>query len=186
MHHHRKLALTVGALVLSAPVLTGCGFNYATNRVNTTTNATFNRDKAVDVVGAQVVAEGPGSGSLYARLVNNSPAGTELVSVAGSGDTVLTVSTIESFVLGAREGVNVENVGGGVRLTGDFIAGDHIPVALTFSNGDEVVLDVPVVRACGFYEGLDNAPPAEDTAGEGTAATETELYSCEAPEEHSE
>lgn len=181
MHHHRKLALTVGALVLSAPVLTGCGFNYATDRVNTTTNATFNRDKAVDVIGAQVIAEAPGSGSLHARLVNGASTGTELVSVAGSGDTVLTSSTIESFVIGPREGVNVESVGGGVRLSGDFIAGDQIPVAFTFSNGDEVVLDVPVVRACDFYEGLDTAPEVE-----GAAAAEGEPYSCEAPEEHSE
>lgn len=186
MHHHRRLALTVGALLLTAPVLSSCGFNYATDRVNTTTNATFNRDKSVDVIGAQIIAESPGSGSLQARLINNSDEATELVSVAGVGDVVLTSSTIEAFEIGVREAVNAENIGGGVRIDGDFIAGDHVPLALTFANGDEVVLDVPVVRACDFYEGLDTAPAVE-TAESAEGADEAEAYSCEAPDDsHSE
>jgi len=190
MHHHRRLALTVGALLLTAPVLTGCGFNYATDRVNTTTNATFNRDKAVDVIGAQVIAEAPGSGSLHARLINHADAPTELVSVAGAGDVVLTSSAVEPFEIGVRDAVNVENIGPGVRVEGDFVAGGSIPVTLTFSNGIEVVLDVPIVRACDFFEGLDTAPAIEagDSAASGGAAAETEAeaYSCEAAEAPSE
>ena len=182
MHHDRRLALTVGALLLTAPVLTGCGFNYATDRVNTTTNATFNRDKAVDVTGAQLIAEAPGSGSLNARLVNNSDEPTELVSVAGAGDDVLTSSTVEASEIAVRGVVNVQDIGEGVRIEGDFGAGDFVAVALTFSNGDEVVLDVPVVRACDAFEGLDTAPAVETE----TEAVEAEAYSCEAPESHSE
>ncbi len=185
MHHHRRLALTVGALLLTAPVLTGCGFNYATDRVNTTTNATFNRDKSVDVIGAQIIAEGPGSGSLHARLINNSDGVTELVSVAGAGDDVFTSSSIDAVEILVREAVNVEDIGEGVRLDGDFGAGDFLPLTLSFSNGDDVQIDVPVVRACDFYEGLDTAPAVETAEG-AAPAPETEAYSCEAPAAHSE
>lgn len=186
MSHHRLLARTVGALVLSAPLLTGCGFNYATDRVNTTTNATFNRDASVDVVGAQIIAAGPGSGSLHARLVNNEVTGTELVSVTGSGDTLLSVGEVPALVLGADEGVNIEDVDGGLRLEGDFIAGDVVPLALTFATGEEVLIEVPVIRACDFAEGLDTAPEIESTSGEASG-DEVEPYSCESPtESHSE
>ena len=52
MPHRRTLALAVGALLLATPALSSCGFNLATDRVNTTQHGATNRDKSVDVLAA--------------------------------------------------------------------------------------------------------------------------------------
>ena len=50
---------------------------------------------------------------------------------------------------------------GGIEVTGEVAAGEFVPVALQFGNGERVELDVPVVTNCGYYEGLDGPPSAE-------------------------
>lgn len=186
MHHRRKLVLTLGALLLSAPLLSSCGFNYGTDRINTTTNAVTNRDKDVDVVGAVLIAQAPGSATLSAQMVNNSRTeSVELRTVTSSDpEVVLTTSTVEPFEIAAARGSSVADAGG-VRIEGDFMAGSFLPLQLGFSNGDEVVVRVPVVRACGPYTDLDDAPavtaegaPAE--AEEGAAAP-ADAYTCDEP-----
>src|SRR5690349_21028610 len=82
----RNIALALGVLVLAAPVLSSCGFDYATDRVNTVASGVNNRDKTVDVLGAVVVAAQPDSGTFIATLSNNSQTkSASLTSITGSG-----------------------------------------------------------------------------------------------------
>ena len=176
MHQRRTLALAVGALLLATPVLSSCGFNYATDRINTTQHGATNRDKAVDVLAAVIIAEQPGTGTLSARLVNNDSDATELVSIEGT-DGTLSVSDIEATEIVAGGAVAVADLGEGIRIDGEFQAGNLVPLTMTFANGDQVALDVPVVKACDVYADVEQAPAIETASDE--AATEAEAYSCE-------
>lgn len=183
MHHRRTLVLAVGALLLATPALSSCGFNLATDRVNTTQHGATNRDKAVDVLAAVIIAEQPGTGTLSARLVNNSDGPTELTEIAGA-EATLSFSSIEPTEIAAGRAVAVADLGEGIRVDGDYQAGEIVPLTMTFSNGDQVTLDVPVVKACDVYADVEQAPPVEsETAESGETETEVETYSCETHDE---
>jgi hypothetical protein len=178
MPHRRTLALAVGALLLATPALSSCGFDLATDTVNTTQHGATNRDKSVDVLAAVIIAEQPGSGTLSAQLVNNSGEATELSTIEGSEDT-LSVSTIEPTEIPTRGAIAAADLGDGIRVEGDFAAGEFVSLTMTFSNGDQVALDVPVVRACGVYAEVEQAPAVETEGEEAAESTSAEAYSCE-------
>ena len=66
-----RLLAAAGALLLAAPVLSSCGFNYATDRPYTPAAGTNDQDGDVDVLGAVVVSAEDGSGTLIATFSNN-------------------------------------------------------------------------------------------------------------------
>src|SRR5687768_16477454 len=70
MQLRRSLALVSGALLLTAP-LGACGFDPATDRINTITVGTSDRDTTVDILNAVIVSADEGSGTFIATLVNN-------------------------------------------------------------------------------------------------------------------
>ncbi len=181
----RLTRLVVGAALL-VPALSSCGFDYASERVNTVSAGVTERSGEVDVVGAMVVAAQPGSGTFIALLANNSE--TEPVTFSS-----LEPGTGATFTAG-EAGVEVPPSGavslaneGGVRVSGDFAAGDFVSVSVGFSNGERIRMDVPVVLACGDYEGLDNgAEPAEEPTAGQDLAEELEAYDCEPTADESE
>jgi hypothetical protein len=173
----RNIALALGALVLAAPVLTSCGFDYATDRVNTVAAGVNNHDKTVDVLGAAVVAAQPNSGTFIATLSNNSDTDTvSLESVAGADGTTLTAVSFDPIEVAPGGMVNLATEGG-VRVDGAFDAGNFVPVTLTFDNGENVVMTIPVVTACDKYEGLDTAPSASADPSAPAAPSESP-YTC--------
>ncbi len=135
------------------------------------------RDGTVDVLNALVVSSRPGSGTLVALLVNNDT-DTEVAlegAVSGADDVPASVKRLEINPGGRRQLSEAE-----IRVEGDFVAGEVLDVTLSFDNGEEVALSPVVVTECNEYAGLDDAPLP---AGEASAVeTETEAYSCEAPE----
>lgn len=193
MHHRRTRVLAVGALLLATPALSSCGFNYATDRINTTQHGATNRDKSVDVLAAVIVAEKPGSGTLSARLVNNDQEATELTAIEGS-EAELSVTALEPTEIPPSGALAAADLGDGIRIDGDFIPGNIVSLTMTFSNGDQVPLEVPVVKACDEYAEVEQAPEieAEPTEGEPTEGEESEAasgtesaetYSCETHDE---
>jgi hypothetical protein len=74
--------------------------------------------------------------------------------LAGAASSEVTFETFDPISIAPRGHVNLA-IDGGLALTGDFDAGDVIPVTLTFGDGSEATLNVPVVRACNEYVGLD-------------------------------
>lgn len=152
MHLRRPLALTAGALVLSLGGLTSCGFDLATDRPFTPGEGTNDRTGQVDVLSALVVAAQPNEGTFVVTLANNSS--TETVSLQGLVGESLEVGDFEAVEVAPRGAVNLAT-DGGITVSGDFDAGQVLPLTLTYDNGDSTTLNVPVVTACGPYEGLD-------------------------------
>jgi hypothetical protein len=158
MHLRRSLALLGGALLLAAP-LTSCGFDLATNQVNTIAAGTNNRDTSVDVLGAAVVSGEEGSGTFVATFVNNDveePATVESLEPQDAGAAqVVDFTPIEIAPNGL---VNLAEEDQRVVVEGDLAAGDNLPMVVQLGSGDTVELDVPVVPNCNEWEGIDANP----------------------------
>lgn len=158
----RTLVLTIGALLPLA--LTGCVKDFATDRVNTISSGVDNRDASVDVLNAVIVSTEAGAGTFVASFANNDieePA--SFTTLEGIDQAQLTAEEFTAIEIAPGQLVNLATEGG-VPVTGDFEAGNFVPVSVQFDNGEQVELEIPVVTNCGDYEGLD----------EGTADCETE------------
>lgn len=172
----RAVAAALSTLALSAPLLTACGFNAATDRVYTPAMGANNREVSVDVLGAVIVAAEDGSGSLVATLANNSSnRAAELTSVQSTGQPVAQVEA-GSVEIPARDAVNLADAGG-LPTSGEFALGQYVPLTFTFSTGDgteSVDMKVAVVPNTDEFAGLGGAPTDTDTVGPPTDS-ETEV-----------
>ena len=157
MQLRRTLATTTAVLALAAP-LTSCGFDYATAREYTPAAGANNRDGDVDVLSAVIVSGQEGSGTFIASLSNNLLEDDDtrtLTSITGETDEV-TVAEFEPVQVEPGALVNLAEPAAGIVLTGDFSAGDVVPITVDFGNGERVSLNVPVVSdETGYWEGLD-------------------------------
>lgn len=155
MHLRRSFATTAAALMLAVPMLSSCGFNLSTDRPYTPGAGTDERSGSVDVLSAVIVASQADEGTLIATLSNNSDSKEAVFdSVLGAqGNTVVPGDFAEKTI--APQGFDNFAVSGGVKITGEFEAGDVIPLALGFADGESISIDVPVVTACEEYLGLD-------------------------------
>lgn len=155
MHLRRSTALTLGTMLLCAPALTACGFNYATDRVNTISNGATNREGTVDVLSGVVVSAADNSGTFVASLSNNNQDKAETFeSIAGAAGNTFQPGDFSPITIPPGGFVNLAT-DGGVPLTGTFVAGDFLPVTVNFDNGESVTLNVPIVTDTGEYAGLD-------------------------------
>ena len=179
---HLRLALATGGLLLAVPALSSCGFDYPTERLNTVGAGVTERDARVDVGGALIVAGQPDSGTLIGTLSNNEQdEDISLTSVTG-GEKGEIEADFEPLEVAGGGHVNLAALeGDAITVTGDFDAGDFVTATFTFSNDEWVTIEIPVMKACYQYEGLDvsDAEPSTDP-----------LYSCdttggaEEPAEH--
>lgn len=159
----RRLALGAGGMLLAVPVLSGCGFNMATDRVYTPGAGANHRDAKIDVLSAVVVSTEAGSGTFIATFVNNYP--DQEAGVTGlSGD--VTPDGEVAFEIPAHGMINLADEDApDVKVTGDFQAGDFVTVQIQFSDGDFAEMKIPAVDNAGYYAGLDG--PAPEDAGPG-------------------
>ncbi len=177
---HRVL-LGAGALLLTAPVLTSCGFDYATNRVNTIQMGITERAGQVDILGAVIVSAQPGSGTFVASLVNNDT--TEpvtLETLAGLPGSGVTGRIQEPVEIPARGRVTFGDVKG-IAVEGDFVPGEFVPVVLGFDNGESSTVNLPVVPGCRQWEGLDTSSDVDATQPEAANASLDEPEGSEEP-----
>lgn len=187
MHLRRSFALTAGTVLLAGFGLSSCGFDYATDRPYTPGAGTINRESDVDVLSAVIVASQDDSGTLVASLANGTDEEATLEQVEGANGTPVQ-GDFEPVTIPPNGLVNLAEEGQ-VHVSGDFSVGEMLEVTLTFGDGSEATMRIPVVRACGFYEGLDTSsggatasPDAESDEGSSTSTGAEERYSCEAPE----
>jgi hypothetical protein len=172
-----RLLAAAGALLLAAPVLTSCGFDYATDRDYTPGAGTNDRDALVDVLAAVVVSGQEGSGTFIASFANNDE--DDAATVSGLSGSVshtddsgketssdLTVDSFSPITVPAGGLVNLAT-DGGITLSGDFAAGDFLDLTVSFGDGSSVDLEVPTYASCGDYEGLDTS------AGDDASASAT-------------
>ncbi|WP_028654643.1 hypothetical protein [Nocardioides sp. J54] len=169
MPHLRPTAIAglLLALVPAAATLTSCGFDYPTDRVNTIGAGDNDRDQSVDALGIRVLATAKGEGRLIGSLANNLEDAATLDSVA-SPEGQAQAASFEKVEVPGRGTVNLANIDA-IELTGDFTAGDVLPLELTFSTGETASVDAPVVKACYQYTQVPTPTPSTTTEEEPAA-----------------
>ena len=152
---HRLLVSAATVVALAAP-LSSCGFDYATDRVYTPGSGANNREGAVDVLSAVVVSAAEGSGTFVASLSNNDADAEETFTAVAGQDATVTAAEFEPITIPAGGLVNLAEPAADIVLTGEFEAGDVVPLTVDFGNGERVSLNVPVVSdETGYWEGMD-------------------------------
>ena len=152
----RSLATAAAVIALAAP-LTSCGFDYATERDYTPAGGANSREGVVDVLSAVVVSGAEGSGTFVASLSNNDVAEEQsLTGIAGGDGATIEAAEFEGVTVPAAGLVNLAEPPADIVLTGDFTAGDFVPLSFDFGNGERISLNVPVVADdSGYWEGMD-------------------------------
>ncbi len=152
---HRLLVSAATIVALAAP-LSACGFDYATDRDYTPGSGANNREGDVDVLSAVVVSAAEGSGTFIASLSNNGADGEETLTAVSGQDSTVTAAEFEPVTIPAGGLVNLAEPATDIVLTGEFAAGDFVPLTMDFGNGERVSLNVPVVSDdTGYWEGMD-------------------------------
>lgn len=161
------------ALVPAAATLSSCGFDYPTDRVNTIAAGVNNREGDVKALGIRVLASAKGEGRLIGALVNNGTDDAALTDVTSPQG--VTAGEFEPIEVSPNGTVNLSTAEQQVPLTGDFTAGQVVPLELTFSNGQSFSLDVPVVKRCFQYTEIptEAAPQPGHTPKDGKATGAT-------------
>ena len=167
MHLRRSLALAIGTILLAAP-LSSCGFNLGTDRIYTPAAGTNDRSSSLDVLGAVIVSAEEGSGTFVATLVNNdlnNEATLESLepgqSAGEEGERAVSIGEFSPITVPPGGLVNLAAEDRGIRVEGDFRAGQVVPLTLTVSGGDVLEMNVPVVPNCGEFEGIDGVGGTE-------------------------
>lgn len=163
----------MAAAALTLAVMTGTsgcaltGFHDATTRDYTAANG-VNVDEpqaTVALIGTVVVSATDGTGTLVVNLVNKTDQPISLDSVKGvAGDTAVTAAPFEPISIPARGSVALAGTEvDGVRLDGDFAAGQFLRLTLGFDDGSQIMVNAPVAPDDREFDGYDNAPtPAEE------------------------
>jgi hypothetical protein len=151
----RPLATAAAVLALAAP-LTACAQGEATEREYDVNGAAENREGTVDVLSAVVVSGAEGSGTFVASLSNNDTSGEQSLTGISGADGATVEAQVEPVTIPAGGLVNLAEPATDIVLTGEFAAGDFLPLAVEFGSGERVSLKVPVVPDDnGYWEGLD-------------------------------
>ena len=152
----RPLATAAAVLALAVP-LSSCGFDYATDRYYTPASGANNREGDVDILSAVVVSAAEGSGTFVASFSNNDADQAQtFTGVSGADGETITAAAFDPISIDAGGLVNLADPPADIVLTGDFAAGDVVPLTIDFGNGERVSLNVPVVADdTGYWEGMD-------------------------------
>ncbi|WP_151084329.1 hypothetical protein [Nocardioides cynanchi] len=173
MNLRRTCALGAVGL-LTAGLLGACGFNYATDRINSITAAANYRDGTVDVLNAAIVSKAPNSGTFVAGLANSDQTKTvTLTGISGDGTAVGDVTT-SSIPIDPNGYVNLATPGQGIAVTGTFAPGQYVSLTLTFDDGESATLNVPVFLddGQGQWAGLDQSTPSSSASGPSGTVTD--------------
>lgn len=197
----RRLTLLAAGTLLASPLLTGCGFDYQTDQINTISAGVNDRTGDIDVLGGVVIAGEDDLGLFVGNLVNTT---TEDATFEGLQPTEdLEAIETESIEVPAGGQANLFDEGG-IPVTGSFQAGDFVTVTVSFDTGQVTTFEVNVVTPCRQYsldklteltlptsatgttedESVPESEASEDAASEEEG--EPGPYSCEpaTPVEH--
>lgn len=156
-----RRGLAAAALVLTAPAMTACGFNVQTDQDYQPAVGVNDRTGQVDVLNAVVVSAEKGSGQFLATFVNKSTTESVRVLSIGSGDS-------EGSVLGQTlKPESVLNLAqeSAVSISGEDLApGKFVEVTIDFSNGQQTVVNTPVVANDAHYSEFGKAPVTPSSA----------------------
>jgi hypothetical protein len=175
-HRVPRPALLAASALLAGSLLGGCGFDYATDRVNTISAGINDRQGTVDVLGAVVIAGQDDSGVFAATLVNKDLETEINLDGLDQTEQVDAAEPAETVEIPPGGQANLFDTGG-IDVTGTFGAGAFVDVTLAFDNGQVTTMTIPVVTPCHQYS-LDNFPnielPTQIDPGDGTGEASTE------------
>jgi len=191
----RKLALAAGLLCLAVPVLSSCGFDYATDRPNVIANGGYEiGNTGLRVLAARIVAPADGQGTFIATIALNPTADAvedaadaptlDQISAGPNSTYDLTAKSFRPVAVGTTGAVNLADPSvGGVAVTGDFKAGSIVPVKLSFSDGSSAVVQTPVVTKCGDYASIAPKSTSDKSskAASESSSTTSGPYDCSYP-----
>lgn len=160
----RTTALASVALVL-APVLSSCGFDYATDRDYTPAAGANDRSGTVAVLGGVVVSDSDGNGVVVTSFANKSV--DETVTLTGVSGQDLTVGEVAEIELAPQGFENLATADSPITVTGEFVAGNFVPVTFAFDNGEQAEMELPVVRNCGYYAEVAGVPAGPEQCPSG-------------------
>ena len=170
LSRRHRIALILGALILAVPGVASCGFNYATDRENTISNGTSDKSGTVDVLNAVIVSSEDGSGTFIATLSNNSADETvSMNSLSFGSNSTTAVAAFDPIEVKPHAVVNLAD-GQGIKVSGDFKAGDFVALTVGFDNGESADMKVHVVVADDEYDGYDNGTGSPSPAESATAS----------------
>ena len=187
----RSTAIVAGALLLSGG-LSSCGFDYATNRVNTISSGVNDRDGEVDVLAAAIISAAPDSGVFVATFAN---ANQQVpIALTGLGGEATPIEALDPLVVAPQGAQSLYQLGG-IPISGDVGLGDFVSVELTFDSGQTTTIEVAVMRPCYEYDpakfpgmvlpGAEDAAESEESHSEDDDHSEgdhsadgTDPYSC--------
>ncbi len=158
--------LLSGALLASSLALTGCfnGMNAQTNIQND--QLTGNGVQAVvgnvRAENLTIVAgpEGSQSATLITRIINGDPEPDALLSVQIDGVPAYVTGDFVELLPAASVGFGYDADRWINSYEFDAAMSSYVPVTLQFERAGIVEVDVLVVPADGFYEGIEPVPPA--------------------------
>ena len=91
-----------------------------------------------------------------ATLSNNDGAEEQSLTGISGGDGAIEPAEFEAVTVPADGLVNLAEPPADIVLTGDFTAGNFVPLSFDFGNGERISLNVPVVADdTGYWEGMD-------------------------------
>jgi hypothetical protein len=104
------------------------------------------------------------------------------VKLTGLTGTGLTAGSFQPIAVQTGGSVNLFTQGG-IPVTGDFAAGDNVPVTLSFDNGDSIDVGAVVVKQCHEYADVQTVPgKGKNQSQSQSGSTSTaEPYDCEYP-----
>jgi hypothetical protein len=191
-HRTSRLPVLAAGVLLSTALLGGCGFDYATDRVNTISAGINDRAGEVDVLGAVIIAGEDNAGVFVATLVNKDLDDAVSLDALAPGEQVAPLdgdSPIEVTAGGSTSLFNED----AIAVGGEFGAGDFVDVTLQFSNGQVTTMQVPVVTPCHQYSPerlpdvtLPSGDPAGETPIDPGTGTEAAAPEAAGDESHSE
>ena len=110
------------------------------------------------MLGAVIVAAQPDSGTFIATFVNDSSTKPNSVeSILGDDSNQgVTSPGFTTVKLDPNALVNLATKGG-PKVTGTFDIGSYVPMTISFGDGTQVKVNVPVVPNCEEWAGLDGS-----------------------------
>ena len=174
----RVLGVRMAAIALvSVAATTGCGANFGaqTNQIYQPADGDNNKESDVYVMGALVVADEAGHGSVVARLINSAEQPDSLVSVAATddeGNQITVKPATEPIELQSGESLQLAD-GAQIQLSGDNLrVGGVVTLNVTFDQAEPVTVEAPVFPDTGDY--ADVTIPGAESSAEPTEEASTE------------
>lgn len=171
----RALALA-GLVAVATPLVSSCGFDYATDRPNVIADGGYHIEGDVHVLAARIVAPSDGTGTFVATITVEQSA-DDATFTGLTGDHI-TAGQFQPITIASNTSHNLFTEGG-IPVTGDFAAGDSVPVTLEFDNGQSIDIGAVVVKQCDEYADVQTLPGRGRT--QPSQETTAEPYDCEYP-----